>query len=200
MSHRQLISARRRSRAGWRGPWWYRGVGVAVLLCEMTMAPLSVSGATEEQSADRIELQAAYCEPVLQNDLRLLQQMLDTTDAGLAHPDDLPAQVREQILTALRKTQEELPKAIAARHAALDRLQAFLAPRLKHLDVHAVSSAQGRAQADIEEMSAASTKCAVQCEEPHGGMTPEECSNRCVPKELRERLNRCRTPSWLPGL
>ncbi|MBV8851812.1 MAG: hypothetical protein JOY91_00355 [Sinobacteraceae bacterium] len=91
-----------------------------------------------------------------------------------------------------------MPKAIAARHAALDRLQAFLAPRLKHLDAHAVSGAQERAQADIEEMSAASTKCAVQCEEPRGGMTPEECSSRCVPKELRERLNRCRTPSWLP--
>ncbi|MBV8854148.1 MAG: hypothetical protein JOY91_12135, partial [Sinobacteraceae bacterium] len=68
------------------------------------MTPLSMSAAAEEQPADRIALQATYCEPVLQNDLRLLQQMLDTTDAGLAHPDDLPAQVREQILKALRQT------------------------------------------------------------------------------------------------
>jgi hypothetical protein len=167
-----------------------------LLLAPVTHAQTPPGGAPTSVMAPP-ELQAVYCESVLQNDLRLLQQMLDATNASAAHPENLPTQVREHVVEALKKTQRELPVTMQDRRAALEQVQSYLAPRRQKLDAQSVTATQERAETDIDEMSAMANRCAAQCESPMAGTSADACSSTCLGKELPERLNRCRKPGWL---
>ena len=142
------------------------------------------------------ELRAAYCIPVLQDDIAGLHELLDSIMESMAAvTDDVPPAMRQEWKDSIEKSKRDLPEHIKARESALNRVQLFIIPRMRYLDPAALLSATARAKADIQENAADTRKCTNQC--TTSGQI-KSCMSACVNSDLSARLDACRNPTWLP--
>jgi hypothetical protein len=142
------------------------------------------------------ELRAAYCIPVLQDEIADLHKLLDNImESMAAGTDDVPPAIRQEWKDSIEKSKRDLPEHIKARESALNRVQLFILPRMPYLDPTALLSATARARADIQENAADTHKCTSQCST--SGQF-KSCMIACVNSDLHARLDACRNPTWLP--
>jgi hypothetical protein len=145
------------------------------------------------------ELHAAYCIPVIQNDIGLLNQELDRLSDMKAKAQNLPADSLQDEMAFIEKRQFQLPQDISNRESALNRLQLFLIPRLHYLDPTAIMAASSRGTSDIQDWSAKTRQCLKDISQLRPDETKahlEKCMSENI--ELVNRLNACRNPTWLP--
>lgn len=163
--------------------------------CLSLFALLATTAFGQTQLPTDIELHAAYCIPVIQNDIKGLKSARDDLQKMLDSPavHDAPPEV----LGLLRKQQNELPQTIAERQSILNRLQLFLLPRIQYLDASALLAATSRAKPDMDDWSRLADKCIRECAQPQERIT-EACLRKCQRGPLEDRLTTCRNPTWLP--
>ncbi len=159
---------------------------------------------SQERLPTDVELRSAYCIPVLQNDISVLQQALATANSGIDHITDIPVQSgRDAVLQAYQRGQREFEKAITERQSALNRLQLYITPKIPYLDVDSLMAATSRAKADIQQFDTKSKSCTLECMGPLKSDSAEKsdpvfCFKTCSGVELNDRLAACRNPTWLP--
>jgi len=175
-------------------------------LCKPTLSLLLLLLVTTASAQMRlptgIELRAAYCVEVLQNDIAEINEMQASVDHEIKHIEDVPPDERQTVTQALREGQSGLPKDVAERQSTLNRLQLFIVPRMKYLDANALLGANERAKSDLHDFAALVHRCSAQCRGPTAGHTSGNmmvsCIQKCTSGALIDRLNACRNPTWLP--
>jgi hypothetical protein len=157
---------------------------------------MAVSVTTFGQSPlpTEVELRAAYCIPVLQNDITNLRKVLANVDAMLGRIDEAPPEARQHLTETLQESKRDTPKQIEARESALNRLQLFILPRMQYLDASALLGAAARANADLQDSAAEVRRCTSEC----AANKDSSCIKTCMGSDLQARLNACRNPTWLP--
>lgn len=148
------------------------------------------------------ELRAAYCDRVLQSDVANLNTLRARLDDARNRIQEVPPDLREQILQTLQASRRELPQKIAERESALNRVQLFILPRMQYLDATALLAASRRAESDLHESAAVGNRCMRECAQPKADEATADrsasCLRACTSGELQSRLEACRNPTWLP--
>jgi len=184
------------------------GIGALLLAC----GTVRVAVAQDTVPTDA-ELRSAYCIPVLQSEIKMLSDAVASMDRWRSQNDqsfqqnppspDVQNQLRENQKQYLEST-EKVREGIARRKSTLNRLQAYLLPRLMHLDPMAIALATKRGDADVQGLHDMSHRCGSQCgiSDQIGGPDPDDkakaCFASCSDKDLVARLKACSTPTWLP--
>jgi len=149
----------------------------------LLLALFSVSSsqciAQDRQQPTDIDLHTAYCIPVVKAQILLTQQ-------GLASAQS--AQILSQQLA------EEGQKSIAKLQAVLNRLQLSFALKLLSVDAIGLAVAAKRGEADYQDFSQMSNRCAVQ----DGVPQDSQHYDACMDQDLIARMKACDTPTWLP--
>jgi hypothetical protein len=161
---------------------------MAFRLSALLLLPFaSIAAAQELSLPSDAELHSAYCVPVLKWTIENTRSVITYSDNGPQSPE-------------VRRNTEEMRKALGETQTALNRLQAYLAPRIAYRDPIAFVAAQKRADADIAQAKSLADRCITQCT-ASSPRDPIACLKSCESdqgKELTSRLSACRTPSWLP--
>jgi hypothetical protein len=163
------------------------------------------------REANDVELRAAYCIVVIQEEVTLANQLWVQTRSlpGAAAPATVSD---DALVTGLARESrsgpaarspggrdvalERIEKGMRERETALNRLRSYLVPKLQYLDQGPLTAATQRADADRQEALQIAAVCTQQC---GGGQQP--CSSACFDKAaapIVERFKGCRDPSWLP--
>lgn len=188
--------------------------GPGVLAAAATGAALMLAtalGHAAPREANDVELRAAYCIVVIQEEVTLANQLWVQTRSltGVAAPATVSD---ESLVTGLARESragpatrssgardaalERIEKAMRERETALNRLRSYLVPKLQYLDQGPLTAATQRADADRSAALQIAAACTQQCS---GGQQP--CSSACFDKaaaSIVERFKGCRDPSWLP--
>lgn len=144
-----------------------------------------------------VEFRAAYCVRIMQWSVRersseqsMIEQELHSRQSG-----SLPARNAglsdETLQEMLQRTRKEAGK----EQTALEKLQSFLEPRRADLEPESLSAAKQRAEADIQEVADLNSTCGFKC--AHGPDFEACLAEKCDAKQLLQRFNGCRDPSWL---
>jgi hypothetical protein len=133
------------------------------------------------------ELRSAYCLPVVKAEIKLARDAIAMADANKTSP--IPA-VQEN----LTKASEELRKGLVQAESALNRLQAYLVPRVMARDPVALMAATQRGEADLRALESMAAQYAA-CR----GVTDDKaCIDSYTDKDLVARIRACANPTWLP--
>lgn len=174
---------------------WLRP-SVLAILC------ISTAASAQRPLPTDTELRAAYCVRVLQSDVANLKSLSTQIDDTATRIQEVPPDLRQQVLQTLQESKRDLPQKIAERESALNRVQLFILPRMKYLDATALLAATRRADSDLQESAAVGGKCLRQCAEPKAGEPAADrsasCLRSCMGADLQSRLEACRSPTWLP--
>jgi hypothetical protein len=133
------------------------------------------TAAQAQQLPSSIELRATYCVAVLQYRLALFNSM----------PPDTPAEIQGGIL-------EEKERA----SSNLRRLQAFLGPRVQHLEPASLALALDAGDQDAENATQEAARCVDRCaDEGDAGACLHECREQSA---VMTRVQMCDDTSWYP--
>ena len=129
-----------------------------------------------------IELKASYCVPVARNMVELLTKVPALPDA---------------------EGQKIAANAIADARDRLNRLQAYLAPRLSQLDSLSMLAAMKRGEADIARSDAKAAgmrdACEGTCKTGTVNLAWAQCMTECYRRdETLARIQSCNNLTWLP--
>ncbi len=145
-------------------------VGIVVLLAA------TAASAQEAQPTDN-ELRTAYCIPIVNQTITVLQQALAKANAS-----------EMQIVR----------EGLEQQQANLDRMQLYLLPKMAKLDPLPLAGAASRAQADMLAMQAVVHQCTGKCTSVPA-KEAESCTQACTDNPaLLARVRQCNDPSWLP--
>jgi hypothetical protein len=138
-----------------------------------------------DPSPNDADVHTAYCVPVLKWQIGMIRQMARSA----ANPAPLLHQWVEDARALLPQLQ-----------ALLDRFEAYLVPRTMNLDTSLLVEASMRAESDIQQFDLQSDRCSAQCLGPDKGDVAGQrsCWDACVDHGVIERIDACRSPSWLP--
>ncbi|MGP1666365.1 MAG: hypothetical protein ACTS5I_10760, partial [Rhodanobacter sp.] len=89
---------------------------------------------------------------MLQSDVADLKSLSTQIDDTAARIQEVPPDLRQQVLQTLQESKRDLPQMIAERESALNRTQLFILPRMKYLDATALLAATRRADSDLQEL------------------------------------------------
>jgi hypothetical protein len=148
------------------------------------------------------ELHAAACIPMVQFQLSLSREMLNSFDKNLSATMALPPEQRYGLET-LQKGRQEAAQGVTETESALNRLQAYLLPRLMTLDALSIVAATNRGKADVQEIKSFADSCGT-CTDAAITKNPQApdynaCrANECKHLPVQDRAAACRNPSWLP--
>jgi hypothetical protein len=140
------------------------------------------------------ELRSVYCLKMLRSQLEMAKPVLAQRDAAIQSAQTPEAKdFQTKLALDTRKSVAEIERAV-------DRLQAYLLPRFMSRDPVAMIAAQKRADADWHALWEASGRCLNECPPPTSADDPKTraCLQSCDRPEIREQLNACKNPSWLP--
>jgi hypothetical protein len=136
-------------------------------LSALLLSPFTAATALAQSPLPTVtELRAAYCIPVIQNDIQIFNSALAEIDKSIENIKDIPPEMRQRVLELNQNTKAELPHTVADRKSVLNRLQLFILPRMKYLDSSALLAANSRAESDIEEWSRVLRECTTKCIQP----------------------------------
>jgi hypothetical protein len=149
-----------------------------------------------------MELHVAYCVTVLQHDISGLQTMSAKLDELSKQLPNETTETQRIVAPTIEESKRDLPKHLAKRQSALNRLQAYILPRIMQLDPDPLIEAAQRAEADMQESSAQTESCRRKCSKALTGDASKEegvaCLRTCTSGDLQARLEACRSPTWLP--
>ena len=126
------------------------------------------------------DLKTAYCIPIVQNELKLLDGEASTPGVG-PHFD------------AVRR-------ALRVRNDDLARLQSYFLPRVFQMQPMGLLAAQNRANADIHELEANMPRCSELCDgKGYSDESVLACYKDCAAElPAVKRMAECRDFNWLP--
>ncbi|HYM46734.1 MAG TPA: hypothetical protein VES65_11325 [Solirubrobacteraceae bacterium] len=145
------------------------------------------------------ELRSAYCIPVLQWAVKGARDIADSID-GYWRQNPPTSEFAQQVA----RTRADARKSVSDEESVLNRLQAYLLPRMERLDPVALTLAMKRGEADLREFESVSNQCTKQCGVTVDTPSRDEKSNACLEtcrdkdKALVERVRACNAPTWLP--
>lgn len=144
---------------------------------------LSIGNASAQQLPlpSEADLKSAYCIPIVQNELKLMNG--DGSFAPGVGPQ----------FDAVRKI-------IRERNDDLTRLQSYFLPRLLHLQPMGLLAAQNRATADLREVEANMAHCSERCDgKGYSNESVLACYKDCGAELAAvKRMAGCRDLNWLP--
>lgn len=128
---------------------------------------------------NEVDLRAAYCIPVINNDLQEMNYDFSGMDAEIVN------------MAAKKKSEIEND---------LNRLKSYLLPRLKYLDNLSLGVARERGKADVDRFNHDKKVCVYDvCQAQKSTTAKSECAIKCLDgNQVRERLKRCNDLSFLP--
>lgn len=139
------------------------------------LLPLAIHAA-DFQRPTETESRAAYCIAVLERD----------------------SVVFREVASASRPRADEARDRIDDRDAALNKLQAWLKPRISslNLDPRAIATAQARAKEDYRRLTESGEACLPRC---RSARDARACLVACMDKGIQATFDACRNPDWLPN-
>lgn len=171
-------------------------------LCVLAAVCFATAAFAQRPLPTDTELRAAYCVRVLQSDIANLHSLRAGIDDSAARINEVPPDLRQQVLRTLEESKRDLPQKLSERETALNRVQLFILPRMRYLDSTALLAATRRADSDLQESAAVGSKCVRECSEPTRGDGADDrsasCLRTCMGGDLQSRLEACRNPTWLP--
>lgn len=165
--------------------------GTCAAMC--AAVTVATTGTADDTLPTDADLRSAYCIPVLQHGIDVLNQ------AAAAHE----AQAKSAQTPEQRRAGQELRDIVLNRvsetQSTLHRLTSYLLPRMQYRDQLALTAAGERGEADVKVLQAKAVRCPTRC----GGFDVSDaawyaCAARCVDKELIARVRACAAPTWLP--
>jgi hypothetical protein len=184
------------------------GIGALLLACGTAHVAIAQGTAIPTDA----ELRSAYCIPVLRWQLKMfndtqaaLERSHEQGDASFKQ-NPPSSDVQRQLADLEKKYLEAIGSVrgeISRMQSTLDRLRAYLLPRMMQLDGMAIALATTRGEADLRDFQAMTGRCGNQCgisDQPGLGPNDKEkaCFESCADKELAARLRACSSPTWLP--
>ena len=170
--------------------------------CAFALLCIAPAASAQRPLPSDTELHAAYCMQILQNDLADLDSFRAKLDAAVAGINDVPPNLRQQVLQALQQNKRDLQQKIVERQSALNRVELFILPRTQYLQSTILLAATRRAEFDLQKSDAMGDNCSRQCAQ----LTNDEpttdqgaCLSSCTGGDLESRFEECRKPTWLPS-
>lgn len=146
------------------------------------LAVMFCTAAAAEQMPTDVDLKTAYCLKVKQRQVAFINSFAEpTTSAG----------------------QDYKQKMLRDHSTEVNRLQSYLLPKLKYLDLNALQGAANRAEADVNDSEGMSKQCIARCD-PHvvNGTLTEKwrvCLEGCTADfPAATRVSACQKIDWLP--
>lgn len=128
-----------------------------------------------QQLPTDIDLRAAYCLPIVNDELATFQTPID--------PSVLTPQMKQGVESAIAEAQERA-----------NRLKRFLLPRVPYLDATALLAASTQGKQDEQRGLQDTRECFTSCQ---GASDSRACMTSCETDALA-RVRRCSKLDWLP--
>lgn len=145
---------------------------IRIQLLAFLTAALGGESASAQRPPTDMELGASYCIPIVQGAIEAGRELVQRDSAPI------------------------FEQGLREREAALNRLQGYVLPRLRYLDLDAVTLALARGRTDVAERKRLLNACYIKCE---GKADFLGCMTDCpMPHGLVERIDLCLKPDWLP--
>lgn len=139
------------------------------------MLAASFAVAHAQQPPNDVDLRAAYCLPVVNEQVTVIQ----SGQSGQPLPPQAERAVKEMAADA---------------QARSDHLKRYLLPRMPYLDATALAAAAAQGREDSQRGQQDTAQCFSSCERD---ANPRQCLSSCT-TETMTRVRRCTKLDWLP--
>jgi len=175
----------------------------------LLLAAMNAGNASADRLPTDTELRAAYCIPIIRQDLNLISRLVRDNETRIAQlggglSDRLQgewadkkraeAAANAERIAMLREANDQLARHKANRETTFNRLRLYLVPKLQELEIGKIAAAHARGDADIRSADNG-VACLTACTQRD---RPASCVDRCTDRDLQARMDACRSPNWLP--
>jgi hypothetical protein len=171
-----------------------RLVGTAVLVVGGLLQASAFAQAQVTAPTD-VELRAAYCTPVINTRIDVLQKAITANESNVIHAPT--ADQRETFQHFLDQQRTEM----AEQRATQNRLKSYLAPRTMTVDPIAMAAVAKRGEADaraLVDSYQCQTACIFKILPALDKEKRDACTKSCVGDDVLARMQPCHETSWLP--
>ena len=147
--------------------------------------------ALAQQAPTDTDLRAAYCARILQFDIRLYQSVVGELQGNIVKFGPVRDQGDAKLLDDIKALLNDAQRTLRESRSGLDRINAYLMPKLSYLDPTALLAAAKRADVDLADSQDA--PCSQACSKD-----PKCIERECVQQDIVARFKPCRAITWLP--
>lgn len=158
----------------------------------LMLAAMSADAVAQRVLPTDIDLRAAYCIRVLHYKAQLYQAAVNGVQDDIAKLGPLGDQADARRVEGLKGQLTEGERKLRETQTGLDRVTAYVTPKLAYLDPALIVAAFARADADISALEAKS--CSADC------LKGPACPKReCGGQDIAARFKPCERVTWLPS-